>query len=163
MKFRTFVSNNLWSKTSERIIFLNNIISFCCGKSVPIFRSSTLSYTKLLPCSLFEVCLNLYWHDMLTFLLCYCWHSCSHSYAWSCSMRREDFILHAISLENLADLYLSLWLALLHLPLSITFFIFMLGFWRYFIYQNEALSINLSASQRISLGDFNFYHKYWLA
>ena len=43
-----------------------------------------------------------------------------------------------LSLENSADFYLCFWVAFLHsvsylFPLSITFFVFMHGFWSYFI------------------------------
>ena len=52
--------------------------------------------------------------------------------------------------------------ALLFFSLSITFFVFMHGFWSYlFLHIDEVLSINLSANVFV-FGDFNIHQKDWL-
>ena len=85
-----------------------------------------------------------------------------HSLAWSCSL--SEGRLHMTKLGNSADSYLCVWLGLLHwvlllFPLSITFFVFMCGFY------STSSNIMFSRSTHLLMfifGDFNVHHKDWL-
>ena len=66
-----------------------------------------------------------------------------------------------LSLGNSANFYLCFQLTLLHLLLSISFFIFMFSFDTVSSKMDEIFSITPSANVFV-FGDFNIHHKSWL-